>query len=174
MPVLQLYASAVAATWLPSPLILLALSFPYSACRSFSFHVLMWEVFTGEKPKRGSLRPVKVPEECPQVGPPQGRASLFVAGSLGWLSLLGLLQFVTHSAALLPPGSTSCYQLCSFHGGQPLHPSQLTYSVQEALDLMQQCGSLDAAARPTAQQVLQRLAHMVEQHELPPPPSTGP
>lgn len=41
---------------------------PYSSCARFSFHVLMWEVFTGEKPKRGSLRPVKVPEECPQVG----------------------------------------------------------------------------------------------------------
>ncbi len=38
------------------------------ACFRFSFHVLMWEVFTGEKPKRGSLRTVRVPDECPQVG----------------------------------------------------------------------------------------------------------
>ena len=33
------------------------------------------------------------------------------------------------------------------------------------LDLMQQCGSLDPAARPTAQQVLQRLARLVEEQE---------
>ena len=69
----------------------------------FSFHVLMWEVFTGEKPKRGTLRPVRVPDECPQA----------------------------------------------------------------ALDLMQRCGSLDPAARPSAQQVLQALATMAEEQERP-------
>ena len=52
---------------------------PHVALCRFSFHVLMWEVLTGEKPKRGSLRAVRVPEECPQVcgtgrgGPVGGR-----------------------------------------------------------------------------------------------------
>ena len=34
---------------------------------------------------------------------------------------------------------------------------------------MEQCGSLDPAARPTAQQVLQRLAALVEAQERPQP-----
>lgn len=38
-------------------------------------------------------------------------------------------------------------------------------AAQEAMELMQQCGSLHPAARPTAQQVLQRLAALVEAME---------
>ena len=44
-----------------------------------------------------------------------------------------------------------------------LLPATSARVAQGALDLMQQCGSLDPAARPTAQQMLQRLARMVEQ-----------
>lgn len=33
----------------------------------FSFSVLLWEIITGERPERGSLRHPRVPEECPQV-----------------------------------------------------------------------------------------------------------
>ena len=34
----------------------------------YSFGVVLWEIVTGERPQRGSLRPPRVPEECPQVG----------------------------------------------------------------------------------------------------------
>lgn len=33
----------------------------------YSFGVLLWEIVTREEPRRGSLRPVQVPCECPQV-----------------------------------------------------------------------------------------------------------
>jgi serine/threonine protein kinase len=37
-----------------------------SAVDIFSLGVVMWEVITGERPQRGSLRAPRVPEECPQ------------------------------------------------------------------------------------------------------------
>ena len=33
----------------------------------YSFGVVLWEVVTGERPQRGSLREPRVPQECPQV-----------------------------------------------------------------------------------------------------------
>jgi serine/threonine protein kinase len=33
----------------------------------YSFGVLAWEVCTGECPRRGSMRDLRVPEECPQA-----------------------------------------------------------------------------------------------------------
>lgn len=32
---------------------------------SYSLGVVLWELVTGETPTRGSMRPVRVPEECP-------------------------------------------------------------------------------------------------------------
>lgn len=32
-----------------------------------SLGVVMWEIVTGERPQRGSLRMPRVPEECPQA-----------------------------------------------------------------------------------------------------------
>jgi len=34
----------------------------------YSFGVVLWEIVTREMPKRGRLRDVLVPDECPQVG----------------------------------------------------------------------------------------------------------
>ncbi len=36
----------------------------------YSFGVVLWEIVTGERPVRGQLRDVRVPEECP----PEARA----------------------------------------------------------------------------------------------------
>ena len=33
----------------------------------YSFGVVLWELVTKEIPRRGALRDVRVPEECPQV-----------------------------------------------------------------------------------------------------------
>lgn len=33
----------------------------------YSFGVVMWEIMTGERPQRGSLREPRVPQECSQV-----------------------------------------------------------------------------------------------------------
>lgn len=33
----------------------------------FSFGVVLWEIATQDMPRRGFLRPTKVPEECPQI-----------------------------------------------------------------------------------------------------------
>ena len=32
----------------------------------YSFGILLWEIVTGERPQRGGMRPVDVPDECPQ------------------------------------------------------------------------------------------------------------
>ena len=34
----------------------------------FSFGVVLWEICTGERPKRGQMRDVRVPEEAPAEG----------------------------------------------------------------------------------------------------------
>ena len=79
---------------------------------------------------------------------------------------LGILaEVATHSpAVLLLP------RCCSV---PPLHATTHRSVAQEALELMQQCGSLDPAARPTAQQVLQRLARLAEELERPPTGATS-
>lgn len=33
----------------------------------FSFGVVLWEIATQDMPRRGFLRPTRVPDECPQV-----------------------------------------------------------------------------------------------------------
>ena len=55
---------------------------------------------------------------------------------------------------LLPPATHIVPPTCL-----PTHPP---YSPQEAVDLMQECASLDPAQRPTAQQALDRLAALLE------------
>ena len=39
----------------------------------YSFGVVLWEIVTGERPRRGSLRSPRVPEECPQVRSESGQ-----------------------------------------------------------------------------------------------------
>ena len=38
-----------------------------SAVDVYSFGVLLWEIVTGQRAERGSIRPVLVPDECPQA-----------------------------------------------------------------------------------------------------------
>ena len=111
----------------------------------------MWEIMTGERPKRGNQRQPRVPEECPPV-----RVRVQAPRGGGGSSSKG-------GALLSCSASTRT---------SPLPPRPAT--AQEALQLMEQCGSLDPTARPTAQQLLQRLSTLLEAQQAAQQSGSGP
>ena len=65
-----------------------AVSLPDGACPemqvdSFSYGVVLWELITKERSRRGNWRPVQVPEECPAEVDALLRVSVKMHGSWG-------------------------------------------------------------------------------------------
>lgn len=66
---------------------------PYCPCLSAP-GILLWQICAGEEPRRGYLRRLSVPEDCPQVCMDEGRTSwlgygtvtVMRAAGLSWLS----------------------------------------------------------------------------------------
>jgi hypothetical protein len=122
---------------------------PGSAHVSFSCPWRRPVVVAGERPVRGHQRQPLVPEECPQVCCCcccDGSWRVFSA------SHSGTLVHVTRRSGWFVAGlCCRALLLCRICLSRPR-------KLQEAADLMVECGSLDPLARPTAQQLMQRLA----------------
>lgn len=103
----------------------------------------MWEVITGERPARGSLRMPLVPLECPQARRGCGHRDGGLARAAAAAAAHPLLR-----------GRRRCYSSRAPCAG--LHPNPKL--MQTACDLMMECLSQDPAARPTANQLMRRLA----------------
>jgi serine/threonine protein kinase len=120
----------------------------------YSFGVLLWEIVTGERPQRGSLRMPRVPQECPQVG---GRAGGGASCTRAVIAAAAVLA--------LPPGA--CAQHFPGAHSTPLpHLPAIVHCLcclpQEVSDLIMECLSESPSKRPTAQQLLQQLRGLLE------------
>ena len=78
-----------------------------SSADVYSFGVVLWEICTGEIPVRGRMRPLRVPEECPQAVADLIQACL-------WTDVnQEVLTQKQSSKAMRRPTATECFELLS-------------------------------------------------------------